>query len=75
MINGWGEYRHMRVMDPDAAERGRLLTAHGMAVDPEGRKRVEDAIGVQACMQMYPEAYKSGWGRFLDKLFNPFISG
>ena len=41
-----------------AAERGRLITAHGMAVDAEGRKRLEDAFGVEYCRRRYPECYK-----------------
>lgn len=41
-----------------AAERGRLITAHGMAVDAEGRKRMEDALGVPYCQNRYPEAYR-----------------
>lgn len=58
--------------DQEAAERGRLLTAHGMAVDPEGRARLEAAYGVEYCRQRYPEAYRnigrSGVGRILDSI-------
>jgi hypothetical protein len=61
-------YRQMREAYPVAAERGRLMTAHLMASDPEARKRGEDAFGVDFCRNMYPEAYRSGFGRALDRL-------
>lgn len=70
----WKRYRSQAVVDPEAAESGRLMTAHGMANDPEGRKRLEEAFGVEYCRAMYPEAYKAegiglGWlDRFRRKL-------
>ncbi len=64
----WHKYRQLRVTDPDAAERGRLTAAHTIASDPEARKRVEDAFGVAFCAAQYPEAYRSGFGRFLDRM-------
>jgi hypothetical protein len=54
--------------DQEAAERGRLMTAHGMAVDSEGRARLEAAYGIEYCRNRYPEAYKSGFSRMLDNL-------
>lgn len=52
----------------EARERGRLMTAQGMASDPEGRKRVEDAVGVAYCRARYPEAYREGFSRMLDRV-------
>lgn len=70
-ILDWHKYRAHRAADPDAAERGRLMTAHGMANDAEGRKRVEDAIGIPAAMAMYPECYRqtgrSGLAGMIDR--------
>lgn len=54
--------------DQEAAERGRLLTAHGMAVDPEGRARLEASYGIEYCRRRYPEAYRRGFSKVLDKL-------
>jgi hypothetical protein len=56
-IEHWFTYRGLREQHPDAAERGRLMTAHGMAEDPDGRKRMEDMFGVDFCRLNYPEAY------------------
>lgn len=69
----WDSYRRNALFDPDAAERGRLLAAHQIATDPESRKRVEDAFGVENVKRMYPEAYRhvgrlSGIVRFLDRI-------
>jgi hypothetical protein len=63
----WFKFRQFKMADPDAAEKGRLMTAHGMASDPEGRKRMEEEFGLEFCMSMYPEAYKKGFARVLDK--------
>lgn len=52
----------------DAKERGRLLAAWKMASDPDARQRVEQAYGLDYCHAVYPEVYKSGWGKFLDRL-------
>lgn len=63
-------FRALRAGDPDAAERGRLLTAHLMASDSDAKKRGEDAFGVDFCRQQYPEAYRfigrPGVARVLD---------
>jgi len=64
----WARYRHIATMFPDAAERGRLMTAVAMRDDHEGRKRVEDAVGIELCMKLYPEAYKGGFARWLEKV-------
>lgn len=64
----WDTFRALRVGDPDAAERGRLLTAQLMADDPEAKKRGEEAFGVDFCRVQYPEAYRSGFGRMLDRV-------
>ena len=58
----------MRAADPVAAEKGRLVAANFISNDPEARKRVEDAYGVEFCKQMYPEAYRTGFLRMLDKV-------
>jgi hypothetical protein len=42
-----------------AEERGRLIAAAKIAEDPEARKRVEDAYGVEYCRNRYPEAYQT----------------
>ena len=69
-IRDWGTFRLLRAVDPDAAERGRLLTAHLMASDVSARKRGEDAFGVDFCRKQYPEAYRwigrAGIARVLD---------
>jgi hypothetical protein len=67
MKRGWGHYRMLRAMDQDAAEKGRLTAAHVIASDPEARQRVEDAFGLEFCAKMYPEAYRSGFMRILDR--------
>ena len=71
----WIQYKLAREVNPDAAERGRLLAAHQIATDPEARKRVEDTFGVAMCAAMYPEVYRqtspqkpSGVVRFLDRV-------
>jgi len=70
----WHKYRQHVSMDPDAAERGRLMTAHLIANDPEARKRGEDAFGPEFMARMYPEAYRvpelqrMGLGRLLDRV-------
>jgi hypothetical protein len=72
----WVRYRHLAAGDPDAAEKGRLLGAHKVATDPEARKRVEDAYGVDFCRAYFPEAYRNTGGiftgvvRFLDRVKN-----
>lgn len=65
----WERYAANRAAFPEAAERGRLLAAARMADDAEARKRVEDAYGVDFCRQMYPEAYKKGAIRLIDKVW------
>ena len=64
----WGRYRMASAMDPDAAERGRLMAAHSIAADPEVRKRMEDQYGVDFCRMRYPEAYRSGFAQLLDRV-------
>lgn len=58
----------IRSFDPDAAERGRLLAAQKIASEPETRKRMEDHFGFAFCRVQYPEAYRSGWSRLLDRV-------
>ena len=67
----WRSFRQQAMVDPDAAEKGRLLAAHQIANDPEARKRVEDEFGVAACAAQWPEAYRytgrfGGVARVLD---------
>jgi hypothetical protein len=67
----WQKYRDLAQAMPTAAEKGRLVAAQEIATNPEARKRVEDALGVAACAQMYPECYRdtrrfSGIVRFMD---------
>lgn len=57
--------------DAVAAESGRRLAARAIAENPDQRKIVEDTYGVAYCQMRYPEAYRSGFGRFLDRM-NPF---
>ncbi len=57
--------------DSIAMEAGRRLAARAIAENPEQRKRVEDAVGLEYAMHLYPEAYRSGFGKFLDRI-NPF---
>lgn len=54
----WAKYRTLRAVFPEAAERGRLLTAQTIACDAEARRRVEEAYGVDFCRANYPEAYQ-----------------
>ena len=71
-LRGWGTFRILRAVDPEAAEKGRLLTAHLMASDPDARKRGEDAFGIDFCRKQYPEAYRfigrPGIARTLDTI-------
>jgi hypothetical protein len=64
----WASYRQAAAVFPDAAERGRLIAAHEMAENLEARKRVEDIYGVEFCRLEFPEAYKSGTARFLERV-------
>ena len=64
----WAKFRQDAAAFPDAAERGRLIAAHTMAEDAEAKKRVEDVYGVEVSRQMFPEAYKSGTARFLERV-------
>ncbi len=57
--------------DNIAREKGRLLAAQAIAHNPDQKKRVEDMFGVEYCKRRFPEAYRSGFGRILDKIF-PF---
>lgn len=41
----------------EAAERGRLMAARALTVDPEARYRVESKYGKQFCIDRWPEAY------------------
>lgn len=54
-----------------AAENGRRFAARAIAENPDQKKRVEDTYGVAYTKARYPEAYQSGFGRFLDRI-NPF---
>lgn len=40
-----------------AAERGRLMAAYNIQVDPEQRDKVEALYGVEFCRNRWPEAY------------------
>lgn len=46
-----------------AAERGRLMAAEAMRVNPEARERVERAYGKEWTMHRYPEAYPQKYGK------------
>lgn len=73
-LKDWEDYRVARQANPEAAERGRLLAASLIVESAETRKRMEDRYGVELCAKMYPEAYRSGFGKLLDKVrrFIPF---
>lgn len=64
----WAQYRVQKQAFPEAAERGRLLAASRIAGDPDVRKRMEDAYGVDFCKGMYPEAYRTGFIKLLDRV-------
>ena len=66
-LTDWDNYRVASQAFPEAAERGRLLAAALIADDPIARKRVEDAYGVEFCRANYPEAYKAGFTRMMDR--------
>lgn len=57
--------------DQVAYEKGRLLAAQALAYDPIKRKECEEIFGKAYVMQRLPEAYRSGFGRLLDRIF-PF---
>jgi len=50
-----------------AMERGRQMAARKVAEDPEARRRVEDAYGVEYCRRRYPEAYRGNLVRVVEK--------
>jgi hypothetical protein len=56
--------------DAIAAEKGRLFAAQCIAHNPEQRKHVEDALGVEFCRRRWPEAYRPRpfFKRFVDRL-------
>jgi hypothetical protein len=66
--SAWAHFRHARVIDPDAAERGRLMAAHRIASDPAARARVEKELGVEVCRANWPEAYRSQFFKLIDKV-------
>ena len=66
LFGEWAKYRALRTTFPDAAERGRLLSAQVIADDPVKRKAAEDRFGVEFCRANYPEAYQSGFSKILD---------
>ena len=59
-----------------AAENGRLYAARVITENPEQRKKVEDAFGLEVCKYQWPEAYQKGKWRgllkFIPDLMNPF---
>jgi hypothetical protein len=50
-----------------AMERGRQMAARKVAEDPEARKRVEEAYGLEYCRRRYPEAYRVNLVRVVEK--------
>lgn len=64
----WEKFRQNKQAYPEAAERGRLLAASLISESLETRKRMEARFGIEFCMKMYPECYKSGFGNLLDKI-------
>jgi hypothetical protein len=67
-LKGWEDYRVLRAADPVAAEKGRLLAANMISNDADARKRMEDRYGIEFCRNMYPEAYRAGYLKLLDKV-------
>lgn len=67
-MRSWAQHRHAAFLDPEAAERGRLLSAQVIMDDPDARKRVEAEFGVEFCRAQYPEAYKTGFTKLLDRV-------
>ncbi len=49
------------IMTPDeiftAKERGRHMAANAIIANPDSRKRVESAYGIEFCKNRWPEAY------------------
>ena len=64
----WARYRRDAAIYPDAAELGRLIAAHEMAENPEAKRRVEQVYGVEFCRIEFPEAYRSGFARMLERV-------
>jgi len=64
----WRRFRQAAFIDPDAAERGRLMAAHRIASDPEARARVEAELGREVCRANWPEAYRSKFFKLIDKV-------
>lgn len=58
--------------DAVAQERGRALAARAIANNPEQRKIVESTYGEDYCKRRYPEAYRSGFGKILDRIRTSF---
>jgi hypothetical protein len=50
-----------------AKENGRRLAVSAMLINPEAKKRVEDAYGLEYCRRVYPELYAapSRWSRLV----------
>ena len=44
------------------------MAARKVANDPEARKRVEDAVGVEMARRVYPEAYSAGSDPLLEEV-------
>lgn len=58
------------VDDRVAIRKGDLLAAKAIAENPDQRKRVEDAFGVEFCKRKWPEAYSPSpfFRRLIDKV-------
>lgn len=54
--------------DRIAMEKGRLMAARVIAEDEGKRKELEARYGSDVIRQRYPEAYRSGFFRMLDRI-------
>lgn len=52
-----------------AREKGRLLAVSAMILNPEAKRRVEEAYGIPYCRRVYPELYAapSLWSRLVTR--------
>lgn len=64
----WFKFKRIAQEQPDAAERGRLMTAQLLASDPERRQRQEEMFGIDFCRAQYPEVYRGGFAKLLDRV-------
>ena len=64
----WEQYQAAAAAFPEAAEAGRSLAASIIANDQAKRKEMEEIFGLEEMQARYPEAYKGGFSKLVDRI-------